>query len=400
MTLSPFEVLSLWELPSCKRLAELARHEDRGWSLDLSPDGLRLAWAHDDTVHVWECARNKEVGRFALPGQSIGAVAFERDGQAFLVFISGGPAYLFNLATNQRLTCLPGLAEGTAWKLSRGPDGRVLVWKRNPRNTESPMLHEALTDRPIGAVPSKQPWTMSPDGRLLATGGGTVRLVETATGRVLATLPAGHRGGVSALAFSPDGRTLATGGADSTILLWDCAAVRRLEPPRRDVTLPELWKALAATDPATGWNAIDELAGKPADALRLLQENLKPVRAEDVTGLKRRIQELEDRRFAARQRATQELETTLAEWEFVFREAILAEPVLEVRRRLETIREAPALRQFSPEAVRALRGVQVLERIGTVEARRLLKQLADGLPGARLTQDAKDSLRRLAVTPK
>ena len=43
-----------------------------------------------------------------------------------------------------------------------------------------------------------------------------------------------------------------------------------------------------------------------------------------------------------------------------------------------------------------LRAVEVLERIGTPEARQVLAKLADGAPEARLTQEAKASLQRLA----
>jgi hypothetical protein len=42
-----------------------------------------------------------------------------------------------------------------------------------------------------------------------------------------------------------------------------------------------------------------------------------------------------------------------------------------------------------------LRAVEVLEHVGTPDARRLLQELAHGLPGARLTSEAQPSLRRL-----
>ncbi len=43
-----------------------------------------------------------------------------------------------------------------------------------------------------------------------------------------------------------------------------------------------------------------------------------------------------------------------------------------------------------------MRNIEVLERIGTPEARQLLQTLANGAPGALQTEEAKDSLQRLS----
>jgi outer membrane protein assembly factor BamB len=63
---------------------------------------------------------------------------------------------------------------------------------------------------------------LTPDGRTLisAAGGNEIRIYDTATGSLRATLPTGD---VSYLAMSPDGHTLAHGGfdKDSTIYLWN-----------------------------------------------------------------------------------------------------------------------------------------------------------------------------------
>ncbi len=68
----------------------------------------------------------------------------------------------------------------------------------------------------------------SPDGKLLAaSGGGEVRLWETASGRVLHKFR-GDAGEFARLAFSPDGRWLASTGSSHTIDLWDAVTGARL----------------------------------------------------------------------------------------------------------------------------------------------------------------------------
>jgi hypothetical protein len=48
-----------------------------------------------------------------------------------------------------------------------------------------------------------------------------------------------------------------------------------------------------------------------------------------------------------------------------------------------------------PEVLRSLRGVEMLERLGNDESRQVLQTISEGAPEARLTQDAKASLKRL-----
>lgn len=71
----------------------------------------------------------------------------------------------------------------------------------------------------------------SPDSQWAASVGedGFVRVLETATGQLVATLP--HTRSVLAASFSADGRLLATGGADHAAHVWDVAAGRELVPP-------------------------------------------------------------------------------------------------------------------------------------------------------------------------
>jgi WD40 repeat protein len=73
------------------------------------------------------------------------------------------------------------------------------------------------------------PAAFSPDGRMIALcpAVNLLQLVETQTGRKIASLDAPIPKNIGPMAFSPDSATLAASTFDSEIQLWDLRALRQ-----------------------------------------------------------------------------------------------------------------------------------------------------------------------------
>ena len=78
----------------------------------------------------------------------------------------------------------------------------------------------------------------------------------------------------------------------------------------------------------------------------------------------------------------------------VFDKALAAKPSLETKRRLEELRSKLTGMVLQGERLSVFRAVEVLEIIGTPQARQVLQALADGVPGALLTLSAQAALKR------
>jgi hypothetical protein len=71
-----------------------------------------------------------------------------------------------------------------------------------------------------------------------------------------------------------------------------------------------------------------------------------------------------------------------------------------MRRRVEALLSRLVCQsEMTPDALRQLRAIQVLEQIATSQVRAILKSLAGGTPAAPATRDAAAALARLAARP-
>jgi hypothetical protein len=153
-----------------------------------------------------------------------------------------------------------------------------------------------------------------------------------------------------------------------------------------------LWDDLASADGAKAYRAVAALGADPARAVALLTERLRPEKAPDRARIPRLIADLDSDSFDTREKATAELENFGELAAPALKKALLGKPSAELQRRAEELLEGLAARPLLPERRRQLRGVEVLEGLGTPQARKALAKLADGPAGAWLTQEARRAL--------
>jgi WD40 repeat protein len=225
--------------------ATLRGHDGPVYVLAFAPDGQTLAsGGADRVVRLWDLATTRL--RASLVGHTgyIESVAFSPDGQTLATTATHDDqdVRLWDVATGKQAAIL-SRSEKPAWVPRNplvSPDGRFRVEVDRDYYFRTLTITEAATGRrPVtleGHPDQLNDWAFSPDGTVLATGGGftdhpwpinaagDVRIWDVRTGRHLATLSR-HWGAVSDVEFSPDGRTLATASYDGTIKLWE---VRRI----------------------------------------------------------------------------------------------------------------------------------------------------------------------------
>lgn len=395
---------SVWvfDTTAGKTFHQLNGHKHRAWSLAFSPDGKSLATGSaDGNLRFWDLATGKQKDVWTLKESNFFSIAFLPDSATILAGGYDGKVRFWDTRTKKEVNAIAALRGGLT-RLALSGDGKTLA--TTSAAEKSIRLWDAATGKPLreitGLAKPAMHLAMSPDGRTLATAsfaGTRVQLWDADTGQELHPAD-GHTAGLTAVHLSPDGKKLISGGFDTTALVWDVESLLGRPAVMKELgenELRRLWDDLAGSDPAAAHSAVWELARQPK-TIAFLKERLDGKQpdalAEQVGKL---VAALDDDDFTVRENATEELRKMGSAAESSLRKALAKNPPLEARRRIETVLKGLMPQGGdgpSAEALRAMRVVHVLERIGTAEAKELLQALTRK-PSA--SREAKEALERI-----
>jgi WD40 repeat protein len=449
--------VTLWDTASSRlvRTFPLDRERNGVNDLSFSPDGKTLRAVHaQGLVLFWDVTTGKESRRVQLVDPArrwleLSRVHFSPDGNAAFSLETAFPPHhagavnVWDLerGTLARRTEYPPPLADWAWGegrfepvLMHGTKLRATAAGGEPRyfgivntsNTQKKMAasfdgrlvaaweleeHVGVWEVASGvqvarAAAGKDPaFALAADNRTLLTAhGGVLTVWDIETGkergrRQLDPKPDPFSRSGWWLAVTRDGRRVTTPLKDGTAVVWDLSPFTRKAAPFRptDDLLAKYWEQLLHPGLA-GYEAVWRMADAPPDQLlRILRAKLKPATAPDEAAIKRAIEDLDSDDFPTREAASKRLVEFGPAAVGRLKKAVDASTSAEVRRRGQAALTAVEKSPFGDgESLRRCRAIELLERIDTPDARRVMEPLAKGWASAPETAEAKAALERAA----
>ncbi len=366
-----YEGVHRWDVRTGRKTEVVAGGEQRPlnalsyWA--FSPERRLVACAcSDGPIRLWDLAEGVALGTLHEGGKPVqrDTLAFSADGRLLIARDAEKTWHLWELASGQTL-CRFKAPEAVEASVLLAPSGLPLVAEHL---RDEFRVRDPIGDRELLRRPTK-------DGFILG------------------------------FALSPEGGRLVTGGYAGELFVWGLDPVPRAGPlaPRPRGPGPKeedrLWAELAGKDAAKALATMRQLIGGQGQAVALLRERLGGPEAPAEATIRQLVLDLDANRFAVRQAAARKLRALGLDAAPALCQALQERPSLELRTRVEDLLAALPTRGrllLGSRALREVRAIQVLEAIGSAEARRALGALAQGDAGARLAQEAKASLARLA----
>ncbi|QEL16410.1 WD40 domain-containing protein [Limnoglobus roseus] len=215
--------VTVWEIPSGRKLREFPGNNSAIISVAFNADGTRLAtWAQSGFVQIWDVLENRLSDQVLHAGSTATAGAWSPDGLSVATGRYDGTVSVSAPRAGAKIDTFQAQVD-SIYHVAWSPDGTRLattsandffvnVWDVAEQKTVLPPLRHSHGITVIA-------W--EPTGHRLATGSmdETIKVWDAATGHEETTLR-GQRANVVSLAWGPDGR-LASGGSDGSLRVWD-----------------------------------------------------------------------------------------------------------------------------------------------------------------------------------
>ncbi|HKU76192.1 MAG TPA: TIR domain-containing protein [Pyrinomonadaceae bacterium] len=266
----------VWESGTWRPLAILQGHTKPMTDLTVSPDSRYVVTAaKDSSARIWEIDLSGGDDVAEIDGSTENGLAnalpmvYSPDGRLVAITSATQIVEIWEPSTSRRIT---ELGRGTF--LGFSPDGRYAFKVDNRRHATPPSFDAEMWDvrtwQKVADLPGHsediRDIAFSPDGRLVATAGGEVRIWETGTGKSVAVFKErswrvvfspdgkwlgtlntqttahirevgtwrdvaelrGHTAWIRTIAFSNDGSRILTAGEDRTARLWETGTWREV----------------------------------------------------------------------------------------------------------------------------------------------------------------------------
>ena len=223
-------MLHLWDSETGQLIAAHSQaHANYVAGATFSPDGTNFATVGgDELLRVWDALTGTAIKKSVIAPDARGTnLAFSPADDCLIVGLTDGTLMILD---TDRFVGKPLIRNEDFSSVAFSPDGRLiasggggLTYQQNDNSVRvwNSKTGEALAVA-VGHEAAVTKLAFSPDSQRIVSSSldGTVRVWDSKTGRQVGSPLPGHRGPVRGVAFSADGALIASGGDDSVLRIW------------------------------------------------------------------------------------------------------------------------------------------------------------------------------------